>query len=443
MPEPEKGEDRVIMKITGVLVDMLVQLDPETYGPFVVLEKGRKVLYVRVLRAIYGMLQAALLWYKKFRKDLEAIGFKFNPYDPCVANRIIKGSQHTIRFHVDDLNSSHKNSKVNDLFVEWLDRMYGEHGEVKVVRGKVHDYLGMTFDFSVGGKVKIHMKDYVKDMVDGFPVKITGTLPRGAPDDLFSEGKGAKLDKDRAEEFHTTVAKGLFLCKRARPDIQPPISVLCTCVKEPTESDWQKLIQLLEFLNATRDEELTLAADNLTVIKWYVDASFAVHPDFKSHTGGAMTFGQGAVQSISRKQKINTKSSTTAELVAADDVSTMILWTKLFLEEQGYEIEKNILYQDNKSAILLEQNGKRSSSKRTRALNIRYFFLTDQVEKGNLTIEYCPTGEMIADFMTKPVSGVKYGEFRSDIMGFERPKKKFRRAKAGDRSVLEDDVASG
>jgi hypothetical protein len=260
---------------------------------------------------------------------------------------------------------------------------------------------------------------------------------------LFSEGKGAKLDKDRAEEFHTTVAKGLFLCKRARPDIQPPISVLCTRVKEPTESDWQKLIQLLEFLNATRDEELTLAADNLTVIKWYVDASFAVHPDFKSHTGGVMTFGQGAVQSISRKQKINTKSSTTAELVAADDVSTMILWTKLFLEEQGYEIEKNILYQDNKSAILLEQNGKRSSSKRTRALNIRYFFLTDQVEKGNLTIEYCPTGEMIADFMTKPVSGVKYGEFRSDIMGFECPKKKFRRAKAGDRSVLEDDVASG
>ena len=69
----------------------------------------------------------------------------------------------------------------------------------------------------------------------------------------------------------------------------------------------------------------------------------------------------------------------------------MILWTKLFLEEQGYGVEKNILYQDNKSAILLETNGRKSAGKRSRALNIRYFFLTDQQGKGNLQIEYCPT----------------------------------------------------
>ena len=76
--------------------------------------------------------------------------------------------------------------------------------------------------------------------------------------------------------------------------------------------------------------------------------------------------GKGAVQSISRKQKLNTKSSTEAELVGVDDMSIMILWTKLlFLEEQGYNIERNILYQDNKSAILLEENGKKSSGKRT------------------------------------------------------------------------------
>jgi hypothetical protein len=108
-----------------------------------------------------------------------------------------------------------------------------------------------------------------------------------------------------------------------------------------------------------------------------VDAAFAVHPDFKSHTGGVMTFG-GAAQSISRKQKLNTRSSTESEVVGADNVLVMILWTKLFLEEQGYKIEQNVLYQDNKSTFLLETNGKRSSSKRTRALNICYFFLMDQ-----------------------------------------------------------------
>ena len=87
------------------------------------------------------------------------------------------------------------------------------------------------------------------------------------------------------------------------------------------------------------------------------------------------------------------------------------------MESQGYEIKKNILFQDNKSTILLQRNGKRSSSKRTRALNIRYFFLTDQIEKGNLTVEYCPTTKMIGDFFTKPLQGAQFEKFRKLIMG--------------------------
>ena len=126
VPEPEEGEDRIIMKITGVLVDYLIEIAPEVYGPYVVYQNGKKVLYVQVLKALYGMLVASLLWYKKFRSDLEGIGFKFNPYDPCVANRMKYGKQHTIRFHVDDIMSSHKNKKVNDEFHEWLNKMYGK-----------------------------------------------------------------------------------------------------------------------------------------------------------------------------------------------------------------------------------------------------------------------------------------------------------------------------
>ena len=82
---------------------------------------------------------------------------------------------------------------------------------------------------------------------------------------------------------------------------------------------------------------MILAADNLHVIKWYVDAAFAMHPDFKSHTGGNMTYGQGTPMSMSRKQKLNTRSSTEAELVGPDDLSTFILWTRFFMQAQGYE----------------------------------------------------------------------------------------------------------
>ena len=118
-----------------------------------------------------------------------------------------------------------------------------------------------------------------------------------------------------------------------------------------------------------------------------------------------------------KKQKLTTRSSTEAELVGADDAATMILWTGLFMEQQGYSLNKNILFQDNKSAILLENNGKRSAGKRSRALNDRYYFLTDQVEKGNLSIEYCPTDIMWADFMTKPLQGEKFRKFRDEILG--------------------------
>ena len=115
--------------------------------------------------------------------------------------------------------------------------------------------------------------------------------------------------------------------------------------------------------------------------------------------------------------KANTRSSTEAELIATDDVSIMVLWTKLFMEAQGHKINQNIMCQDNKSTILMLNNGKRSSGKRTRAFNIRYFFLTDQIEKGHLAVEYCPTTGMVADYMSKPLQGKLFQKFRKAIMG--------------------------
>jgi hypothetical protein len=129
MPETEDGEERVMMKITGVLVDLSIEIDPGRYGSYIVFENGTKTLYVKVLKALYGMLIAALLWYKKFKSDLETVGFKFNNYDPCVANRRVNGATQTVKFHVDDLQSSHIDPKVNDNFLSWLNSKYGSQGE--------------------------------------------------------------------------------------------------------------------------------------------------------------------------------------------------------------------------------------------------------------------------------------------------------------------------
>jgi hypothetical protein len=129
-----------------------------------------------------------------------------------------------------------------------------------------------------------------------------------------------------------------------------------------------------------------------------------------------MSLGQGMPINTSTKQKINTRSSTETELVAADDFMPIILWTNYFLDAQGYGTEDTILYQDNQSAILLERNGRKSSSKRTKHLNCRYYFITDRINRKELSVEYCPTGEMVGDFFTKPLQGKLFYKFRSLIM---------------------------
>jgi hypothetical protein len=108
---------------------------------------------------------------------------------------------------------------------------------------------------------------------------------------------------------------------------------------------------------------LCLESDGLKIIRWFIDASFAVHGDYHGHTVAGMTLCKGLIQNVSAKQKINTRSSTESELVGFDDVVPKILWTKLFMEAQGYDIKDNIAYRDNQSSMKLEANGKSSSTK--------------------------------------------------------------------------------
>ena len=173
----------------------------------------------------------------------------------------------------------------------------------------------------------------------------------------------------------------------------------------------------MQYLNHTIDLVLTLSITGFNAIRWWVDASYATHDDMKSHTGAGMSMGRGFIFSKSSKQKLNSKSSTEAELIGASDMMSQIMWTKLFLEAQGYSIDSNILEQDNKSAILLENNGIMSSSQRTRHIRIRYFFIKDRVKAGDVQVRHCPTNLMIADFLTKPLQGSKFIAFRDAIMG--------------------------
>jgi hypothetical protein len=423
----EDEKDMVFIKIRGVLVDMLTDIDSGVYKPYVSTDKkGTKQLLVQCQNAIYGTMVASLLYYRKFCKSLTGIGFEFNPYDPCVANKIIKGNQMTICFHVDDCKLSHKQSKQMDRMIKWLRQEYESifedgSGKMTVSRGKVHVYLGMTIDYTTPGQAKISMLGYVAEILTAFDKadpKGTGTKSSAAPANLFKvDDDCEKLSTKRATEFHNLVAKTLYATKRARPDTCTAVAFLTTRVRDPDIDNWAKLAHMMKYIRGTRKLPLILSANGSGILKWWIDASFAVHPNMRGHTGGGLSMGRGFPIVTSTKQKLNTRSSTETEIVGVDDCMPSVLWTRYFMDAQGYGIRENIVFQDNKSAILMEKNGKASSSKRTKHINIRYYFVTDRIQKKDLTVEWCPTGDMIGDYMTKPNQGALFTKFRDQIMG--------------------------
>ena len=411
-------DELVHLKLEGEIAELLVKVDP-SYAEFVSKEKGKTVIYTELSKALYGTLQAALLFWQNLSNFLtKECGFIVNPYDWRVVNKDINGKQCTIGWHVDDLKISHVDKDVVEDIIKAVDSKYGKESLITVHRGPIQEYLGMIINHTVKGKVRFSMPQYVEDLLSECPESIMkGTSTTPAANHLFQVNENAdKLGVTDAVLYHHLVAKLLYLVKRTRPDLLTAISFLCTRIQNPDVDDFKKLGRCLRYLRDSKRLSLTLEADDMTVIQWWIDASFAPHPNGRSHTGAALSFGKGSVYSMSSKQKLNTRSSTEAELVGINDVMSMVLWTRLFLEAQGYHVTDNILHQDNESTIKLAKNGRRSSSKQTRHIEVRYYFITDHIARDRLRVSYCPTGDMLADYFSKPLQGSLFRKFRNLIL---------------------------
>ena len=273
------------------------------------------------------------------------------------------------------------------------------YGTISVHDGLIHSYLGMTFDFSQLGKVKLSMGKYVTDLIKD--CEVTGSAETPAGVDLFTvDNSSPKLEEAKRVQFHSRIAKILYLAKRTRPDLLTSCTFLAGRVTVATAQDLRKLNRLLRYINSIVDLGLNIDMTEGMCINAFIDASYGVHLDGKSHSGAVIMLGRrGLIFAKSSKQKIVTKSSTEAELVALSDNLSQVIWTRDFLADQGYHMAAARVYQDNMSTIALAEKG-RSTAERTRHINIRYFFVKDRVEAGEIKIEYCPTKDMLADVLT-------------------------------------------
>ena len=407
MPENTTPE---YMRLNKYEANVLTQLD-SSYSQFL-LQNGTMI--VKLKRALYGCVESARLWYEHISTSLKGLGFSNNPHDICVFNRVEEDkSQTTFVLHVDDGLITAKNEVYINKVISQLKAIYGD---LSIQRGKKIDYLGMTFDFEkYDGKCEVSMNGYIDDLLK-FAGKIEGVATTPATNKLFSiDAKSPLLLTSEKEYFHSLTAKVFYLAKRVRPELLTTTSFLTKRVQQPTQQDMVKLERVIKYLRGTKSIGMILEADKQLAVMAYVDASYAVHDNYRSHTGTVIGIGRGPVFCKSTTQKINTKSSTEAELVGLSDATGQIVWTRNFLIAQGYDVLPSTIYQDNMSTISIIKNG-RSTSDRTKHIAVRFYFVTDRIKNGEIKVEYLNTGQMIADILTKPLQGSRFVELRKRLL---------------------------
>jgi len=398
----------VAVYIPSGLVPFVVKVNPE-YSTFVD-KKGR--LLVKLKKAINGCIQSSRLWYELMDSVLKEAGYYQNSYDSCMYHKGAVGEQVSVCLHVDDLLiTADEKQEMEDLIVH----MRKVFKEVKVKEGGLNTYLGMRLR-DTADSIEVDMILYIEECLEW--CKVAGTAVTPATSDLFEEKEGeVVLGQDEQEDFHTGVAKLLYLAKRCRPDILPAVSHLSSRVKKATAQDVLKLQRVFKFLRGSKDKVMKFRKDVPELeLMAYVDAGYGIHKEGESRSGLVVTLNGTPVICKTSKQGIVTKSSTEAELVALSDGCTDILWVRELLMSQGYNVGTVEIGEDNQS-VLAMLDKRRFANARTKHINIRYFFVVDRIKNEELKMVYVPTDLMLADYMTKPLTGAQFIALQDKLLG--------------------------
>lgn len=399
---------KVYMRLDKYCTDAYLELCPHAraYSN----DDGTMVVILR--KALYGCIQSSKLWYKHLRSALVSIGCKCNAYDMCVYNLNEGNKQVTLTLHVDDLFISSACQLELERVINLIEEKYKT---VKINRGLVHDYLGMRFDFTLPLQCQVSMSGFIDSLLEGEKVVEKSVSPATEMLHSVRQEGVVKLEGEEKEWFHSTVAKLLYLSKRVRNDILVAVSFLTTRIVGPDSDDRSKLVRVLSYLNNTRDIGMVLECSEEVRVTAFIDASYGVLPGHRSVSGCMITLGKGPIYAKCSKQRIVSKSSTEAELVALSDCSSMAIWVRNFLLEQGYETPEVLIYQDNKSTIAMLKAGSGSSAL-SRHINARYFWLLWYVDNLQVIIEYMPTADMVSDVLTKPLQGEHFRRLRGLLL---------------------------
>jgi hypothetical protein len=395
------------MRIDRECASALIEINP-SYLSYM---QPDGTLYVRVLGALYGLLEAGKVWQEKLTKSLIKLGFTQMQYDPCLFSRGEGSFRILIGCYVDDLLLCTTNERVRQ---EVLDGLGLEFGKLSTSDSEEHTYSftyrGLQFEQSPSG-VKVHQATYIDQLLRD--ERITGSaLTPTAANFLDLDPDSPKLEKQESENYNKLAARLNWISTQTRPDLRFATGCLASRASQCTRSDMNKLIRVLRYLRKTKTYGLFYDTSQICLTA-NIDASHLTHTDRRGHSGVVISMGNEVVATRSRKQKIYAQSSCEAKLWALNTGINLLLWLRNLMLELGYPPGATKIAQDNKSCIILATKDKPTA--RTIHLNMRQFRVSSLIRDGIMELVYVPSANMTADILTKAAEASIFRRLRDVI----------------------------
>ena len=394
--------DVVTAFLNGSLEEEIYMEQPAGY-----VQPGKKHLVCKLKKSLYGLKQSSRCWNTAFRHYMESIGFKQSTADPCVYIQIADTIT-IVAVYVDDLIVITKTPEEMTRIKETLATQF----KMKDM-GPLHYCLGISIEQDKDQKcIWVHQKQYILKMLEkyGFTDSKVVSTPADVNNELKKDdGVSKAVDPNK---YQSMVGSLLYAATATRPDIAHAVGVVSKFNSKPTEAHLTAVKRILRYLKGTVSLALKYGKTNDGQLIGYSDADWAGDLDDRhSTTGNLFIMAGGSIDWLSKKQGVVALSTSEAEYVALSAATQEATWLRRLLSDLNVSTTTpTVLMEDNQGAIAIARNP--IIHARTKHIDIRYHYVREALQKRIIELRYCPTSDMIADILTKPLNKGRFETLR-------------------------------
>ena len=388
--------------LNGELSEVLYMSQPEGF-----VQSGKENFVCKLNKAIYGLKQAPKCWNVSLDKYLKSLNFVQSSSDSCIYTRMSDGILCIIALYVDDIIVACQSLELLSEIKAALSNKY----KMKDL-GQIHYFLGVKV-VQDNNKVFINQSAYTEMLLKRF--NFDDCKPVATPVDVNCVLEKASEDSELFDKelYQSAVGSLLYLSTKTRPDITYAVCNVSKYCTNPTKAHWTAVKRIFRYLRGTSELGIAYVNNDSDSCVGYSDADWAGDKsDRKSTSGYCFLLSGGLISWRTNKQSCVALSTAEAEYVALSSASQEGIWLKTLLNDLKLVTDKGpmLIFEDNQSAICLAKNPR--NHPKTKHISIKFHYIRELIESGEITVQYCPSSEMLADIFTKGLSSEKFNKLR-------------------------------